>query len=87
MIGGLSSGFKPQYYKSPDQWTHWWLYNKDKKEILDPTWDQVSNNSSFNYTLGINCGFLTGYNKISTKTQKLLNIIDIPLKNTYQIGF
>lgn len=48
--------YKPHYLKVGDV-THWFLMTDDKKNILDPTYDQFDRWP--NYSNGKRCGFLT----------------------------
>lgn len=48
--------YKPHYIKV-GKITHWFLMTDDKKDILDPTYDQFP--TFPNYSKGKRCGFLT----------------------------
>lgn len=39
---GVKCGLKPYFLKTTDDGTHWWLWNKDSREYLDPTFEQVT---------------------------------------------
>lgn len=73
MLGGLSSGYKPRYYKINEQETHWWLYNDKTGDIIDPTFDQFP--FKIDYSKGKKACFLTGYNKISKKALKFMEML------------
>jgi hypothetical protein len=51
--------------------THWFLKNRDSKEIVDPTVSQFD--SKPNYSNGVKTGFLT--EEPSKRTQKVLNAV------------
>jgi hypothetical protein len=75
LIGGLDSGYKPYcaaYREKGQKCTHWWLQN-DQGHRLDPTRSQYGKELP-PYHLGKKCGFLTGYQKISKRSQILIGL-------------
>lgn len=77
MIGGLESGYKPRmarYTESGKVCTHWWLENEDGHR-LDPTATQYGDDEP-PYHLGKGCGFLTGYRRISNRSEALRRLAE-----------
>ena len=56
LLGGKAAGWVPKHLRHEDD-THWFLYNRNSGQLLDPTVSQFR--AAPDYTKGVGSGFLT----------------------------
>ena len=84
LLGAAQSAYTPVSGRDKNGVVHWWLRNKDTKEILDPTSAQYTSvNEQPPYEAGVARGFLT--KEPSKRAQEIINRVNRTAEVKYSL--